>query len=263
MSDILQKICADKKEHIEVMKQKTSLDDLKHKITDMPVTRGFKNKISTYIQSGKTALIAEVKKASPSAGLIRADFNPVDIALAYQEADAACLSVLTDVPYFQGQDHYLEDIRQTCALPLLRKDFMLDPYQIYESRALGADCILLIMSALKTTEAAALYALAKELGMDVLVEVHDKAELERALSFGPDMIGVNNRNLKIMKTDLQTSKSLAASIPEDVIAISESGIYEHNHIASLKEYGFHTFLVGESLMRQDDVTLATRHLLGV
>ena len=259
---VLEKICADKQEHISVMKAQTPLAALVEKIEQQEPVRGFKNKIAACAAQGTPALIAEIKKASPSRGIIRENFNPAEIAEIYQQSGAACLSVLTDEPYFQGRDDYLQQARQAAALPVLRKDFMLDPYQIYESRALGADCVLLIMAALSDSQAAALYDLARTLTMDVLVEVHNKEELERALTFHPEIIGVNNRNLGTLDVDIQTARDLAARIPENTIKIAESGIYTHDEIKDLSTHGYHAFLVGESLMRQDDIGAAVRKLIG-
>lgn len=257
---VLQKICNDKQEHIAFKKGQLSLADIKAKSKDCAPTRSFKIKLSDQRQKG-VALIAEIKKASPSRGIIRADFDPVKIADAYQNAGATCLSVLTDIPYFQGEDRYVQAVRDVVELPVLRKDFMIDPYQIYESRVLGADCILLIMAALEDNQAEDLYGIASELGMDVLTEVHDEEELHRATAINAQMIGINNRNLKTLEVTLQTSIELAQKMPESVLRISESGIYTNNDIKMLTEKGFHGFLVGESLMKQDDIETAVRTLI--
>lgn len=258
MKTVLDQICDDKRAHIARKKSETPLAVLEEKIKSAPAPRGF---ISALHQKSP-ALIAEVKKASPSKGIIREDFDAVGIAKLYEQNGASCLSILTDEPYFKGCDDYLTAIRAAVFLPLLRKDFMLDDYQVFESRALGADCILLIMAALTDAEAKDLYALATRLGMDTLFEVHDEGELERALSLSPKMIGVNNRNLKTLDVDLATGLNLAASIPDDILKIAESGIADHETLMTFHACGFGAFLVGESLMRERDIGAATRALLG-
>ncbi len=267
MSDILAKICADKLGHIRNSKAAIPEAILREKITQQSPPRGFKKSLAAKIYEGKPALIAEIKKASPSRGIIRADFHPQTLARQYESAGAACLSVLTDEPYFQGHDEYLDQARSAVKLPVLRKDFMLDSYQITESRALGADCILLIMAALTDAQAGELELAAAELGMDVLVEVHDEDELNRALSINPDnankIIGINNRNLKTLVVDIKTSESLAALIPKAYIGICESGIKTAADIKKMQVCGLHAFLVGESLMREADVEVATRALLSL
>lgn len=255
----LEEICAKKRLHVEDCKAKTTLADLKARIENQEKPRGFLNALKS---SSGPALIAEVKKASPSKGVIRADFDPVSIAKIYEENGAACLSVLTDSPYFQGHDDYLVAIKKAVRLPLLRKDFMIDEYQIYEARALGADCILIIMAALDDQTVKTLYDLSVSLGMDVLMEVHDLPELERAKTINPMMIGVNNRNLKTLAVDIQTSFNLAPHYPANTFKIAESGIGDHTTILSLRTAGYKGFLVGESLMRQDDIAKATLTLLG-
>ena len=267
MLNILEKICADKRDNIAICKIKTPESVLREKITEQTPPRGFKNALLTKIADGKPALIAEIKKASPSKGLIRADFNPTELAREYQDGGAACLSVLTDTAYFQGADEYLIAARAAVNLPVLRKDFMLDAYQITEARALGADCILLIMAALSDAQASELELAATELGMDVLVEVHNLEELERAIAINPErkgkIFGINNRNLKTMEISLETSENLAKFLPKGALGVCESGIFTHADITRMQEAGLHSFLVGESLMRQENVEQATRKLLGL
>ncbi len=262
MADTLRDICAKKREHI--VKQQSSVSEqqllLNSEIVEKP--RGFIAALSQRVAHGTPALIAEIKKASPSRGIIRSDFDPATLAGAYQQGGATCLSVLTDEPYFQGHDDYLHEARAATHLPVLRKDFMLDPYQIIESRALGADCILLIMAALSDAQAHELESAAHALGMDVLVEVHDEVEMERALRLSSPLIGINNRNLKTLEVSLATAERLAPMLPGDRIGVCESGIATHADIARMQAAGLHVFLVGESLMRQADVTHATRQLLG-
>ncbi len=255
---VLEEICARKAEHVTLKKAEIPLSALKEQIKYTPPPAGFINAIK---KQSATALIAEVKKASPSKGLIRKDFDPLVIAQTYETAGATCLSVLTDEPYFQGHDEYLKRIKATVKTPALRKDFMIDPYQIYESRALGADCILIIMAALTDEMAAELYNCATDLGMDVLVEVHNKEELERAKLLAPQMIGVNNRNLKTLSVDIQTSFDLLKHIPDEVVKVAESGISTAETIQSLRNNGYNAFLVGESLMRQDNIAHAVHSLL--
>lgn len=259
MSNVLNKICTDKRDHVDTQMRQRSLNDLKALLEEQDKPRGFINNL----QQKSPALIAEVKKASPSKGIIRADFDPVKIAQIYETSGASCLSVLTDEPYFQGHDNYFSAVRQEVNLPMLRKDFMIDEYQIYESRVLGADCILLIMACLSDVQASEFYGLTTSLGMDALFEVHDEDELTRALALKPKMIGVNNRNLKTLDVDLQTGLDLAAQIPNDVIKVAESGIYKNDHIKAFQDVGYGAFLVGESLMREDDIDLAVKELLNL
>ena len=255
---VLAEICARKLEHVAKKKAALSLHDLKNKIQLLPPPAGFINALRAY---PGTAIIAEVKKASPSKGIIRDNFNPVEIAQIYETHGAACLSVLTDEPYFQGHDDYLAAIKSTVSLPVLRKDFILDLYQIYESRALGADCVLLIMAALEDGQARELYDAASSLNMDVLVEVHDAQELERAVALKPRMIGVNNRSLKTLKVDIATSHELIAHIPQNILKVAESGIESAATIHTLQKAGFQAFLIGESLMKQADIGQALERLL--
>lgn len=257
----LDRICADKREHLRVRKQSVSLADLEQKAKSQNKPRGFLNALQEKSRQGQPALIAEIKKASPSGGVIRADFYPGVLARIYEDSGAACLSVLTDTPWFQGKDDDLVAARSACTLPALRKDFILDIYHVAESRALGADCILLIMAALDDSLALELHDAATAFGMDVLIEVHDAAELERALRLPAMMIGVNSRNLKTLQVDLATAQGLAHRIPDTVFKIAESGIRDNQDVTALQSAGFKGFLVGESLMRQADLAAAVRDLL--
>jgi indole-3-glycerol phosphate synthase len=260
MSDVLARICADKRAHVAAAKQTEPLAAMERRAGAAGSPRGFVAALEKAARTGY-GLIAEIKKASPSRGLIRADFDPVALARAYEAGGATCLSVLTDEPYFQGRNDYLAAARGAARLPVLRKDFILDPWQVAEARAIGADCVLLIMAALKDGEARDLAAEAKRWEMDVLVEVHDRAELDRALRLDARLIGVNNRNLKTLAIDLATTESLAASVPQDRLLVSESGLYTPDDLDRMARAGARCFLVGEALMKQDDVAAATRTLL--
>lgn len=264
MDNTLQQICAQKRAHIAAQKQAVPEDVLYQRALATTPPRGFHAALKARVAAGTIGLIAEVKKASPSRGIIRADFDPSTLAKAYETGGATCLSVLTDIPYFQGADAYLIAARAATRLPVLRKDFMLDPYQILESRSLGADAILLIMAALSDDEAKNLESLARELGMDALIEVHDATELERALThLSSRLIGINNRSLKTLAVDLSVSETLRPHIPADYTVVCESGIATPADIARMRAAQMHCFLVGESLMREADVTRATRALLGL
>ncbi|WP_158743449.1 indole-3-glycerol phosphate synthase TrpC [Acidisphaera sp. L21] len=262
MPDVLARICSDMMREVAERRVAYPIETLRRKITDAGSPRGFANALKEAVASGRCGLIAEVKKASPSAGLIRPDFDPAAIAQAYEHAGATCLSVLTNAPYFQGEIAHLKTARAATRLPVLRKDFMVDPWQIYESRAMGADCVLIIMAAVTNAMAIEMEGIARSLEMDVLVEVHDQAELDRALGLQTPLIGVNNRNLKTMRTDLQTTIDLAPFVPPDRLLITESGIRDHHDVHRLGEVGAQCLLVGESLLRQADIGQAVHALLG-
>lgn len=260
MTDVLRTILARKVEEIEQRSRVRSLDDLRVRAAAQPPARGFVDAIKRRHAAGEAAVIAEVKKASPSKGLIRADFRPAEIARSYQDGGAACLSVLTDVDFFQGSNAYLGEARGACSLPVLRKDFTIDPYQVYEARTIGADAILLIVAALEDGPMIEMAGLAMELGMDVLVEVHDIDELERALQTDCELIGVNNRNLRTFEVSLQTSIELRAAVPRDRTLVTESGIATAADVARMRGAGIDTFLVGESFMRERDPGAALQRL---
>ena len=252
MGDLLKKILARKVEEIRDRSARVSLTELSSRAADQPPTRGFAAALESKIEEGLPAVIAEIKKASPSKGVMRVDFDPAAIARSYEANGAACLSVLTDSDFFQGSEAFLDAARSACKLPVLRKDFTLDPYQVYEARAIGADCILLIVAALGDAALLELALLAAELDLDVLVEVHDEEELERALAIPASLIGVNNRDLRTFETSIETSLRLAAQIPYDRLLVTESGIRTPDDVARLRAEGIEAFLVGETFMRAAD-----------
>jgi len=261
MSDTLAKIVDDKRKHVAARKEVCSQGECEKRAKAAEPPRGFAKALKAAIAGGRYGLIAEIKKASPSKGLIRPDFDPPSLAKAYERGGATCLSVLTDEPYFQGKDEFLGQARSATKLPALRKDFMIDPYQIAEARALGADCILLIMACLDDQLAAELARLTHLYGMDVLVEVHDGDELERALAIDSDLIGVNNRNLKTLAVDLATTEQLAPRVPKERVLVAESGLGSPADLARMAKVGASAFLIGESFMRKPDVEAAVRDIL--
>jgi len=260
MSDILERILARKAEEIAERRLRKPLVELKAQTSDTPTTRGFEASLRARIRSGAPAVIAEVKKASPSKGVIRPDFDPAAIARSYEAGGAACLSVLTDIDFFQGSDAYLQQARAACSLPVLRKDFVVDAWQLHEARMLGADCVLLIAAALDDVQLAEFAFIADELGMDVLVEVHDLDELERALPIPARLLGINNRNLRTFEVSLQNTLDLKDMVPADRVLVTESGILAPADVALMRGAGVHAFLVGEAFMRQPDPGTALRDL---
>lgn len=262
-TDILQRILRRKAEEIVERSTRLPLRELSRQVEDAPAVRGFVAALERHLEAGRPGVIAEVKKASPSQGVIRADFDPAAIARSYAAAGASCLSVLTDVEFFQGADAYLQQARAACELPVLRKDFVIDAYQVYEARALGADCILLIVAALGDAQLRELAGLAGHLEMDVLMEVHDADELERALQVSGRLIGINNRNLRSFETRLTTTTELLPRIPEERLVVTESGVHTPQDVAYMREHGVHAFLVGEAFMRAAEPGEKLRELFGI
>ena len=263
MSDILDRINAVKRDEVAAAQARVPLAALRAEAESRAEpTRGFAQALRDKIAAGRSGVIAEVKKASPSKGVLRADFRPADIARSYERHGAACLSVLTDAPHFQGSVEYLQQARAACALPVLRKDFMVDPYQVYEARAMGADCILLIVASLADAQMAELEDCALGLGLDVLVEVHDGAELERALRLKTPLVGINNRNLKTFEVTLDTTLGLLAQVPADRLLVTESGILGPDDVQRMRDAQVHAFLVGEAFMRAPDPGAALSALFG-
>lgn len=260
--DILRKIVRRKVEEVAARAEHLPLDRLRRGLGDAPPVRGFADALAMRVDAGRAAVIAEIKKASPSKGVLRPRFFPSEIAASYERAGAACLSVLTDVDFFQGNDGYLAEARGACGLPVIRKDFIIDPYQVYEARAIGADCILLIVACLEDRQLGELSGLAAELGMDVLVEVHDARELDRALRVPGRLVGVNNRDLRTFDVRLETTIGLLENIPRDRLAVSESGIHTREDVARLRRHGVNAFLVGEAFMRAEDPGSMLSELFG-
>lgn len=250
--DILKKIIKRKEQEIDDRVKLKSIEQLIIAAKEALPVRGFVDSMQTRLANNEPAIIAEIKKASPSKGLIREDFNPAEIAKSYQEGGASCISVLTDIDFFKGSDTYLKQARAACNLPVIRKDFMIDPYQVYEARAMGADCILLIVSVLDDMKMNQLYTLATALGMDVLIEVHDEEELQRSLPLGAKLVGINNRNLRTFETSLNTTIRMLDQIPDDRIVVTESGIHSIEDVTLMRDNNVNAFLVGEAFMRADE-----------
>lgn len=260
--NVLDEICNYKRDFITERKNNISEEKLKELCFSQEQPRGFIKNIQSFKEKNLPAIISEIKKKSPSKGIIRENFNPIEIAEEYENNNAACISILTDEKYFAGSDEYLKEVKTVTNIPLLRKDFMLDVYQIYEARALGADCILLIIACLDDDKGKELESLAHELGMDVLIEVHDELELEAALTYNSKLIGINNRNLKTMEISLDTSRNLSKLISNDYITVCESGIFTKEHIKEMSEnYNFDAFLIGESLMKEENIGKALKSLI--
>jgi len=262
MSDILDQIVAVKREEVAAAQKKKSLEAVREDALSRVLTRDFEGALRAKVAAGQAAVIAEVKKASPSKGVLRADFIPADIAQSYAEHGAACLSVLTDRQFFQGEPDFLKQARASCDLPVLRKDFLVDPYQVYESRVMGADCILLIAACLEDALMAELEAIARSLDMAVLVEVHDAQELQRALKLKTRLVGINNRNLRTFEVSLDTTLGMLEDVPADRLLVSESGILQREDVQKMRAAGVHAFLVGEAFMRADDPGKALSALFG-
>lgn len=260
MSDKLQEICDVKRTYVAKQKSLCTQADMETRARAASPVRGFASSLENKVKQTGIGLICEIKKASPSAGLIRPDFDPASLASAYEKGGAACLSVLTDEPYFQGKNDFVMQARAACTLPVLRKDFMIDVWQVAEARSIGADCILLIMAALSNSQAEELHHSAVSFGMDVLIEVHNEEEMERALRLPSGLIGINNRNLKTLQIDLSVTERLKAIVPTGRIVVCESGIQSADDISRIRNAGVHCFLIGESLMRQNDVENATKSL---
>ncbi len=260
--DVLKKILARKAEEVAERSQGLDMQTLRKEALAADPPRGFRQALVRALDAGRRGVIAEVKKASPSKGVLRKDFDPEAIAASYARGGAACLSVLTDEDFFQGHDLNLRLARGACSLPVLRKDFLIDAYQVWESRMLGADCVLLIVSALSDDRMEELYTLARKLGMDVLIEVHDERELERALALEPDMLGINNRNLHSFETDIETTLRLKKRVPDSVLLVTESGIGTREDVEYMEQHDVHCFLVGESFMRATDPGEKLKELFG-